>query len=346
METPDINNKIIITSQTFLDKGLCGLHNLGNTCFMNSAIQCLTHTEPLISFFMSNSYLDDLKKKSNEKSLTESFNELIRYIWFKNATIMPAKFLNLSQKLAFEKNIFEFAGFAQNDSVEYLLYLLESLHLSLAYKASMEITGTPKNERDNHAVNAYKNWEKFFKNEYSQIIKIFYGQFITKIDIYNDDKSIKETNFLYEPFNCLLLDIPSINNRNINIYDCIDKYCIYEDVNNNRKKCSQFWKLPDILIISFKRFDINRNKIDTDILFPITELNLSKYMNGYNSHLYKYDLYAVIHHTGNTNGGHYYASIRNSNGKWYVFNDSQIFEEDTDRLIKNAYCLFYRLQYS
>jgi ubiquitin C-terminal hydrolase len=291
---------------------------------------------------MSNTYLDDLKNQSDEKTLILSFNELIRYVWFKNATIMPAKFLNLSQRLAYERNLLEFAGFAQNDSVEYLLFLLESLHKGLCYKAKMNIVGTVKNERDKHALKAYENWEAFFKNEYSNIIKIFYGQFITKVEVYNNDKTLKETNFLYEPFNCLLLDIPQLS-RNVNIFDCLDNFCTIEDLEINRKKWTQFWKLPETLIISFKRFDINRNKINNDILFPIDELNLSKYMNGYNSHLYKYELYAIIHHTGNTNGGHYYASIRNTNKSWYVFNDSQIFETDVDTLYRNAYCLFYRL---
>jgi len=342
-DTPDINTKWVITSKTFINMGFCGLQNLGNTCFMNSAIQCLAHTEQLTSFFLSNNYLDDLKKNSKELEFIKSYNELLRYIWFKNALLSPRKFLIISQRLAMEKNLLQFAGFAQNDSIEYLLFLIDSLHLGLSYKTKMTIVGDVKNERDKHALKAYDMWEKFFKNEYSELVKIFYGQFLTKIDTFNNDNSIKETNYLYEPFNCLLLDIPNNLNRTITLYDCLNMYCNVEDlVNNNKRKQTQFWKLPDILIISFKRFNEVREKIDDDILFPIDNLDLSRYVNGYNSNKYKYELYAVIHHTGNTNGGHYFASIRNANNNWYIFNDTQIGQCDNDFLVKFAYCLFYR----
>lgn len=32
--------------------GLTGLQNLGNTCFMNSSLQCLAHTPKLVDYFL------------------------------------------------------------------------------------------------------------------------------------------------------------------------------------------------------------------------------------------------------------------------------------------------------
>jgi len=339
-----MNGAYLLTNENMVNKGLCGLVNLGNTCFMNSAIQCLSHTIPLVNYFMSNKYLEDKKTVCQEEELIESWNELLRYIWSENTTLSPKKFLIISQRLAVRKNMVQFAGFLQNDSIEYLLYLMDSLHSGLSYKAAITISGEAKNEKDKDAINAYTNWDKFYGKEYSELIDIFYGQFKTTVKTYNEDKTIKEINVLYEPFNCLLLDIPQ-DTEKVNLYNCLDLYCNVENiVDNNKEKQTLFWRLPPILIISFKRFDMMRRKNDIDIEFPTDILDMSKYVCGYSPNQYIYELYAVIYHTGNVNGGHYFASIKEASGKWYLMNDSQVQERGIDDISRFTYCLFYKLR--
>jgi ubiquitin C-terminal hydrolase len=67
-------------------------------------------------------------------------------------------------------------------------------------------------------------------------------------------------------------------------------------------------------------------------------------VKGYNEESYVYDLYAICNHTGGFGGGHYFAHIKNANGKWYSFNDSNIKElTNLNEIVTNkAYCLFYR----
>ena len=43
----------------FVGKGLCGLQNLGNTCYLNTAVHCLSHSLPLTWYFLSDQYLED-----------------------------------------------------------------------------------------------------------------------------------------------------------------------------------------------------------------------------------------------------------------------------------------------
>ena len=56
--------------------------------------------------------------------------------------------------------------------------------------------------------------------------------------------------------------------------------------------------------------------------FPLTDLDFSNYIVGYDKDSYKYDLYGICNHSGGTAGGHYTAFVKNANNKWYHFNDT------------------------
>ena len=76
---------------------------------------------------------------------------------------------------------------------------------------------------------------------------------------------------------------------------------------------------------------------------PIDNVDFSKYVRGYNSQSYVYDLYGVANHSGSSRGGHYTASIKNANGKWYEFNDTFVKEIRSDNIISpKSYCFFFR----
>ena len=79
------------------------------------------------------------------------------------------------------------------------------------------------------------------------------------------------------------------------------------------------------------------------VTFPLDNLDLSKYALGYKKEDYIYELYGVCNHSGGLLGGHYTAYVKNSNAKWYHFNDTNVNEIEEQHIISpKAYCLFYR----
>ncbi len=340
----DLNKKQILNTEFLYKKGLCGINNLGNTCYMNSIIQCLNNTIPFIKYFLENSYLNDLNSDNEDSVLVQEWNCVSRGLWHRNSVITPEKFHKIIQQISIKQGRIEFSGFGQNDSQEFLQFILEIMHTCLSKKVKMNIIGTPKNDVDKMAVNALKYWIKFFKDDYSKIVELFYGQYVSKVLTLDNGKS--EVSYSYDPFSCISLEL---SNGATNIYECFDNHCAKEyfsNDNSSKKQCKtpSFWKLPTILIIFFKRFDNNGSKLRSYIEFPIKNLDMSKYMVGYNKSKYKYDLYAVSNHSGNCIGGHYYAYCKNTDTNWYQYNDNIVSTLSKDKIVSNsAYCLFYQL---
>ena len=142
-------------------EGLTGLQNLGNTCFMNSTLQCLSHTYELNDFLDKESYKKNLRKIPESLILME-WDKLRQLMWSENCIISPGGFLSSVQKVAKIKDRMLFTGFAQNDLPEFLLFILESFNTSIQREVNMEITlrlwWTRKKE---HKKDSMEQWSAF-----------------------------------------------------------------------------------------------------------------------------------------------------------------------------------------
>jgi ubiquitin carboxyl-terminal hydrolase 8 len=160
-----------------------------------------------------------------------------------------------------------------------------------------------------------------------------------------------------EPFFIINLPIPNAQaNKTPTLIDCFDLYvegeildgenCVFNETTNKKepaKKNLIFWSLPTVLVIDIKRFNSSNRKNQILVDFPLTNLNLSKYVIGYNKESFVYDLYAVCNHSGSVLGGHYTSFVKNANDKWYHYNDTSVVEiQENQLLTSKAYCFFYR----
>ena len=339
----------MIESKKYKGKGLSGLANLGNTCFINSCMQVLSHTYKL------NEILDDVNINNKLNKQVDSFliiewNQLRQMLWKENCTVSPVKWISTIHKIAKVKGAILFTEFSQNDSHEFLLFILDCFHNSLKREVDMKIKGNIESEQDKLAVSCYNMIKKLYENEYSEILNLFFGIHVSQIS----DTNNHVLSYNPEPF--LNIDIPIPEKKSVSIIDCLDEYTnyelldkenqwFYEKINKkiDAKKYIIFWSFPEIFIVTFKRFKNSLKKDQRLIDFPIENLDLSKYVKGYDKQGYIYDLYGIINHSGNLMGGHYWSYIKNANGNWYTFNDTIVKQMEIHKLISvNAYCLFYK----
>ena len=301
--------------EKYKDNGLTGLANVGNSCYLNSCLQILSHTYELSDFLNNESYKNKLRRVPETIIMLE-WDKLRKLMWSENCTIAPYGFVKALRKIATVKDYSIFSGFMQNDIQEFLYFVIDSFHTSLSREVEMNIQGNVENDTDKMAKACYGMMKNMYKKEYSEMLNIFYGISISQLLSVNPEEKNTVLSVSPEPFSTLSLPIPESSEK-VTIFDCMDEFCKKERLEgdsawfNEETKKKQavdkrmaFWSLPNILIIDIKRFTNNLRKIQKLIYSPLTDVDFTKYVLGYNSASYISDLYAVCNHTGALGGGH------------------------------------------
>ena len=321
-------------------KGLSGLVNYGNTCYINSAIQSLSHTLDLTDFFLSKKYEKKIKEKDDNMNteFVKNWVKLLNGLWEDNCTISPKSFFKNLIQICNEKDInLGFSVNMQNDIQEFLMLVLEIFHDCFSekkkFKSLRKLEGLNKESE--------KSWIDFYENDYSKIIELFYGQILTEI---SDTETGKVYSNNFQPL--CFIPLPINNKEDCSIYDCIDLYLEKETLESHRindegetrevYKKMKLFRLPKIIIFTINRFNNMNMKLNNNIEFP-ESLDMSKYNKDTSN---TYELYSICNHYGGSRGGHYTSYCKNDN-KWYEFNDTTVIKKGSINT-SNAYCLFYR----
>ena len=113
-----------------VNPGLTGIRNLGNTCFMNSVLQCLSSTDKLTRYFLNDEYKRDINRHNElgfKGQIADEFAILVKAMWTGHCrSIAPKRFKHLIGQLNEQ-----FLSYEQQDAQEFLLFLLDGLHEDL-----------------------------------------------------------------------------------------------------------------------------------------------------------------------------------------------------------------------
>ncbi|VUZ40308.1 unnamed protein product [Hymenolepis diminuta] len=343
-------------SNTSGNAGLIGLVNLGNTCFMNSVLQCLSNTSELRLICLNDVYTSEINVNSTMKgNLFKAYTELMRQMWPSTGTsvgyISPQRFRSQIQRFAPR-----FVGNSQQDAQEFLRYLVQGLHEDVNRVTHRPPTEPPDYDKEDKMPvikKAELYWQRYKLIDDSLISDLFMGQLMSTLECLK----CGHQSTTFDPFWDLSLPIPPMNK--VDIEDCFNHFTSNEILGGSeqptcsgcklRQPCRKRFSIqrfPKILVIHFKRFSGDRSgsKISTFIDYPIEDLDLTQYASHCSSEMNaRYQLYAVSNHIGDVFLGHYTACCRHPMLKsWYLFNDQIVKQIDPrDAVSAQAYVLFY-----
>lgn len=331
---------------------LTGLRNLGNTCYMNSILQCLCNAPHLADYFNRNCYQDDINRSNllgHKGEVAEEFGIIMKALWTgQYRYISPKDF-----KITIGKINDQFAGYSQQDSQELLLFLMDGLHEDLNKADNRKRHKEENNDHLDDFKAAEHAWQKHKQLNESIIVALFQGQFKSTVQCLTCHRKSRT----FEAF--MYLSLPLASTSKCTLQDCLRLFSKEEKLtDNNRFYCShcrarrdslkkiEIWKLPPVLLVHLKRFSYDgrwKQKLQTSVDFPLENLDLSQYVIGPKNNLKKYNLFSVSNHYGGLDGGHYTAYCKNAaRQRWFKFDDHEVSDISVSSVKSSAaYILFY-----
>jgi len=306
-----------------------GLQNIGNSCYLNSVIQCLLHCDPIRDYFVKGRFKSEINSRSKTKGKCADATSSLFQDLLSGRTSSPS-----SVKSAVNRFSGLFRGTSQEDAQEFLRWYLEALHEDV-----QKVTSKPRITKE--AESAREAWSQYTSREDSEIVDLCVGQLKSSLTC----SHCGYISNVWDPFWDLSVPLPS-GARNVE--DCLEEFRKEETLDGSEKpkceKCKErrrmkkkfdVEKAPRVLAIHLKRFGdslgYSRSKITRNISFQ-QDFRLGG--RGY-------ELRAVCNHSGGVGGGHYIAYGKTDAG-WFEYNDSHVSKISESQLVSpNAYLLFY-----
>ena len=317
---------------------ICGIANIGNTCYLNSALQNLLHCYDAIQCIVN---------QSHTGPIYSLFQQFARDYWTNPCRILsPAHLKHIVGERAQQ-----FAGHDPCDSQEFMSVLIDELYEQSQRHVAIRPVGSGPSERDQLMVRIINAWSGAFALKYSDLVPFFYGMQCNRF-LCPTCKTVKDR---FETFNMIPLELPAMDPSPVPLTQLIGQIGVAEhmvDAHVTCENCStvvNYWRelryvcLPKYVFLHVKRFHMEftngqlfHHKKTNPVTLDSLQISLRSICIGYEADFADYRIRGAIIHKGNMQGGHYVFIWNTLQGSWVLYDDDKIHminEEIARRLI-------------
>ncbi len=327
-------------SEKEVKRGVVGLSNLGNTCYMNSVLQAIRHIPEWIQLNTRGTLKEHENKEKPEcVEVLDAFADLQKSLWAGSSPsyVYPKGFYKTLEMVVRGTMYEQFVQRTPQDAHEFLVWLLDQCYMASQYTVDFSIF--PVAEKYPIVREAVEFWKHSFEKQYSPLTDLFFGLYRIRMECQRCHTSFTR----WETFNSMkVTPLPSgtlyeaiqseLKDEVIESYAC--EHCKAEPTNRpNAVKKIRIWKLPKVLILTLKRFDYMGNRLNHVV--GLENSNTYHFTNYFDDESHEkskemsYHITSTIDHYGHSMGGHYSAQCFSPIYKqWYKYDDETVYKLD------------------